>query len=76
MSGFVKNKRNFYSKKNFFPPFLSLFGMLTHALTLGMLVLLSITKVQSFPFKLWARRYFRTKARFSELVPPSPPLAP
>ncbi len=41
-----------------------------------MLVLLSITKFQSFPCRLCARRYFRTKARFSELVPPSPLRAP
>lgn len=44
--------------------------------TLGMLVLLSITKFQSFPFMLCAMRYFRTNARFSEVVPPSPLRAP
>lgn len=47
-------------------------------LTLGRLVLLSMMKIQSFPFRLWAALYFLTNARFSVVAPPaaSPPRAP
>lgn len=48
------------------------------SLTLGRLERLSMMKIQSFPFRLWAALYFLTNARFSVVAPPaaSPPRAP